>query len=45
VRGINERLDKEAVKAVKSLKKFKPARNAGLPVKVRYMMPIRLKIQ
>ncbi len=42
-RGINSRLDKEAVRVIKSLPKWKPGMNAGAPARVRYVFPITIK--
>ncbi len=45
LRGINEALDKEALRVVALLPPFIPARNAGKPVKVRYNLPIKFRIK
>lgn len=44
MRGINERMDKEAVRVIENLPKWKPGKNAGNPVPVRMMIPIRLTV-
>lgn len=45
LRGINERLDKEALRVVKSMPRWKPARNGGRKVRMFFQLPIRLKIK
>lgn len=44
MRGINERMDKEAIRVINNLPKWKPGKNAGNPVPVRMMIPIRLTV-
>jgi len=43
VRGIGGRCDEEALEAVKNAK-FKPARQRGRPVKVRYSLPVTFRL-
>lgn len=43
VRGINSRLDGEAIRVIKSMPKWKPGMNAGAPVRVRYAVPVNIK--
>lgn len=39
-KGVNEELDKEALRVIKLLKKWTPGKNDGKPVNVKYCMPI-----
>lgn len=41
VRGIGGGLDEEAVKVIESMPKWDPARQGGMPVKVKYQIPIK----
>jgi protein TonB len=43
VRGVSPGLDKEALRVVKKLPRFKPGMNQGKPVKVYYNLPIFFK--
>ena len=43
LRGINTRLDGEAVRVIKSMPKWSPGMNAGAPVRVRYMVPVNIQ--
>jgi hypothetical protein len=45
VRGVSPGLDREAVRVVKMLPKFKPGRQQGKPVKVYYNLPVVFKLQ
>ncbi|HYW36027.1 MAG TPA: energy transducer TonB [Balneolaceae bacterium] len=45
IRGIGGGCDKAAVKAVRKYARFKPGRQRGKPVKVRYSLPIFFKLQ
>ena len=45
VRGRHPALDKEAVRAVKSMPRWNPGRNNGQPVRVTYDLPISFKMQ
>ena len=45
VRSVNEDLDKEAVRLVKSLPKFTPGRQNGQAVSVWYTLPVTFKLQ
>lgn len=44
-RGVDELLDKEAIRVVKTLPKFKPAKQRGKPVRMQYTVPINAKLQ
>ncbi len=44
VRGVNEILDKEAVRVVESSPKWEPASQNGVPVSVNYTFPVIFKI-
>lgn len=44
-RGPHARLEKEAIKVIESLPKMKPGMQRGIPVKVRYSLPITLIVQ
>ena len=43
VRGVDKSLDKEAVRVIKSMPKWKPGMKDGNPVKVKYTIPINFK--
>ena len=45
VRGKDQHLDKEAVRVLKMLPKFKPGEQRGKPVRVRYSVPVNFKLQ
>ena len=42
---MNKELEKEALRVIKKLPKFEPGKQAGLPVRVRYTIPITFKIK
>ncbi len=44
-RGINERLNNEAIRVIKGMPRWSPGKNGGVPVKVRYMIPVVLKLK
>ena len=44
-RGINERLNQEAIRVIKGMPRWSPGKNGGVPVKVRYMIPVVLKLK
>lgn len=44
VRGVEESLDKEAVRVVKSMPPWNPGRQGGKNVRVKYTLPIRFRI-
>ena len=45
MRGRDPYLDKEAVRVVKTLPKWKPGKQRGKAVKVSYVVPINFKLQ
>jgi len=45
VKGIHQSTDKEAVRVIKSLHKFKPATQRGKPVKLKYTIPVNFKLR
>ena len=45
VRGVEESLDKEAMRVIKSMPKWTPGRQGGKNVRVKYTLPIRFKLQ
>lgn len=45
VRGVDPLLDKEAIRVVKSLPKWKPGQQRGKPVSVWYTVPINFQLQ
>ncbi|MGB0175696.1 MAG: energy transducer TonB, partial [Owenweeksia sp.] len=45
VRGVDPLLDDEAVRVIKSLPKFQPAKQRGKPVRMRFTMPFNLRLQ
>lgn len=45
VRGVEESIDKEAIRVIKSMPKWTPGRQGGKNVRVKYTLPIRFKLQ
>ena len=45
VRGVEESLDKEAIRVIQSMPKWTPGRQGGKSVRVKYTLPIRFKLQ
>ena len=45
VRGVNEDLDKEAVRVVKMMPKWSPGTQKGVPVRARYTLPVKFKLK
>jgi TonB family protein len=45
VKGIRKDIDQEVIRVIDSMNGWRPAENHGIPVKVRYMMPVKLKIE
>ncbi|MBO7133900.1 MAG: energy transducer TonB [Bacteroidales bacterium] len=43
VRGVEKSLDKEAVRVIKAMPKWKPGKKDGQPVNVKYTIPINFK--
>lgn len=44
VRGVHELLDKEAIRVIKSMPKWKPGTQAGKPVSVLFTLPISFRL-
>jgi len=44
LRGVNESLDKEAIRVVKEMPDWKPGTQGDEPVKVKYTLPISFKL-
>jgi periplasmic protein TonB len=44
VRGVDQSLDKEAIRVIKSLPKWKPGQQRGKPVKVSFTVPINFQL-
>lgn len=44
LKGVNEHIDKEAIRSVKKLPKFNPGMNLDKPVSIYYNIPIRITI-
>ena len=44
VRGVDENLDAEAVRVIKSLPKYKPGKQRGKPVRVMFTTPINFRL-
>jgi len=44
LRGVHETLDKESIRVVKSMPKWKPGTQKGKPVRVSYNLPISFRI-
>ncbi|TVQ79698.1 MAG: energy transducer TonB [Flavobacteriales bacterium] len=45
LRGVDEALDAEAIRVIKKLPKFEPAKQRGRPVRMSFNMPINARIQ
>ena len=45
IRPIDPSLDKEAIRVLKLLPKFKPGQQRGKPVRVKYSVPVRFQLQ
>ncbi len=45
VRGVDNSLDREAIRVIKSMPKWIPGRQGGNAVKVRYTLPVQFKLQ
>jgi protein TonB len=45
VRGIHPSLDKEALRVVEAMPKWKPGKQDGQTVKVKYTIPVSFKLQ
>ncbi|MFK7899449.1 MAG: energy transducer TonB [Cyclobacteriaceae bacterium] len=45
LKGINDRLNAEAVRVIKTMPRWKPGRNGGRAVRMWFQLPIRLKIK
>lgn len=45
VRGVDPSLDKEAVRVVKSMPRWIPGKQGGVPVKVRFTLPVQFRLQ
>jgi protein TonB len=45
IRGVDQAIDKEALRVVYSLPKWKPGKQGGKPVKVSYYLPINFVLQ
>ncbi len=45
VRGQDPSLDKEAVRVIQSMPKWKPGKQRGVPVRVRYTLPVLFRLQ
>ncbi len=44
LRGVSEELDKEAMRVIKNMPKWKPGEQRGEKVKVEYALPINFKL-
>ena len=44
LRGVDASLDKEAVRVVKAMPKWKPGKQRGKPVRVSYTLPINFQL-
>jgi protein TonB len=45
IRGIDQSLDKEALRVVNSMPKWKPGKQRGKPVRVKYTVPVTFRLQ
>ena len=44
VKGVNPSLDKEAVRVISTMPKWKPGKQKGIPVRVRFSVPVNFRI-
>ncbi|MDR2679709.1 MAG: energy transducer TonB, partial [Tannerella sp.] len=42
---VDPNLDKEAIRVLKQVPKFKPGEQRGKPVRVKYSVPVRFRLQ
>ena len=45
LRGVKEDLDKEAIRVVSMMPKWKPGKQKGIPVRVQYNLPIKFSLE
>ena len=45
VRGIDPALDKEALRVINSMPKWKPGKQRGKPVRVKFTLPVTFRLQ
>jgi protein TonB len=45
VRGVDPALDKEALRVISTMPRWKPGMQRGKPVRVRYTVPITFRLQ
>lgn len=45
VRGVDPALDKEAMRVVKEMPKWKPGKQRGKPVRTKYTLPVQFRLQ
>ena len=45
IRGVDAYLDKEAVRVIQSMPKWKPGKQRGKAVRVRYTLPVMFRLQ
>jgi protein TonB len=45
IRGIDASLDKEAVRVITAMPKWKPGEQRGKPVRVKYNLPVNFRLQ
>ncbi|MGL5547634.1 MAG: energy transducer TonB, partial [Tannerellaceae bacterium] len=45
VKGVDPSLDNEAIRVVSSMPKWKPGSQRGVPVNVKYTVPVQFKLQ
>jgi protein TonB len=45
VRSVDPYLDKEALRVINSMPKWKPGKQRGKPVRVRYTVPVTFRLQ
>jgi periplasmic protein TonB len=43
--GVDEKLDKEALRVVKSMPNWKPGKQEGEPVRIKFTLPVRFKLK
>ena len=44
VKGVNPSLDKEAVRVISTMPKWKPGKQKGITVRVRYSVPVNFRL-
>ena len=45
MRGVDPSLDKEAIRVISEMPKWKPGEQRGKPVRVRFILPVQFRLQ